>query len=75
MHSEVCSHCSFGGGCGTTYLLALSGNVVLCRWILNQALAIYINTKYFLMVVFKFLKFKKKLVAIIFKSDVDQNGT
>jgi hypothetical protein len=59
MHSEVCSHCSFGWGCGTTYLLAFSGNVVLCKWIFDQALAIYINSKYFLTVVSRFWKFKK----------------
>ncbi len=37
----------------------MSGNVVLCKWILDQALAIYINSKYFLMVVSKFWKFLK----------------
>ncbi len=35
----------------------MSGNVVLCRWILDHVLAIYINSKYFLMVVSKFWKF------------------
>jgi hypothetical protein len=35
----------------------LSGKVVLCRWISNQALTICINSKCFLTVVSKFWKF------------------
>jgi hypothetical protein len=56
-------------------LLALSGNVVLCRWILDQALSNYINSKYFFNGCFQVLEVFKKLVTIIFKNDVDQNGT
>ncbi len=64
-----------GQGCGTIYLLALSGNVVLCSWNLRLGFSHLHQLQVFLDGCFQVLEVFFKLISIIFKRDVDLNGT